>query len=114
MLTVAPIAWPLDGRTTGFHARADAFADDGRDIETAGYDGGEFLTAQSSDDVARAHAGARHLREDTDDFVADGVPEAVVDRLEVIEIEHQDGRRLRAAAPARDTGSWRSPGKRAG
>ena len=49
---------------------------------------------KSADDVVGARARAHYLPEHAQDFVTNSVAEAVVDRLEVLEIEHQYRHRL--------------------
>ena len=59
---------------------------------------GEFLAAEPADQIGLAQTRARGLGEDLQHLVADRVAEAVVDRLEMIEIDQQHGDR----AVARD------------
>ena len=63
---------------------------------------GEFVTAEARDGVAGPHRGDESLRDEHQQPVALGVAEPIVDRLEVVEIEIEDGRRQRAARCARE------------
>ena len=65
-----------------------ALADQRRNGEIAGHDGGKLLAAEPGDDVVGTHAVAQHLREHLQDRVAHRVAKPIVDRLEVVEIEH--------------------------
>ena len=61
----------------------------------------EFLAAVTSEDLARVHRGAQRRGETLQQLVAHGVSEAIVDGLEVIEIDEADDQRaacLRAHA----------------
>ena len=51
----------------------------------------ELVAAESGDGVATAHTRPQSLGDDHQDLVADGVAEAVVDRLEVVEIDEEQG-----------------------
>ena len=57
----------------------------------AGEDQGELLPAQAGDDVALADDGAQALGDRAEDLVALAVAVGVVDRLEVVEVERDDG-----------------------
>jgi hypothetical protein len=59
-----------------------------------------IVAALAGNHLAAAHAGAEPLRQDPQHRVAGLVAEAVVDQLEVVEIDEGD-RHLRAAVPGR-------------
>ena len=61
---------------------------------------GELVAAEARDLVVRAHERADEAGQLDEDLVAGGVPERVVDDLEVVEVEEEEGRR-RPAARAR-------------
>ncbi len=61
--------------------------------------GGEFLAAKPTEQVGRTDGLARALGEYLQHAVADRMAEAVVDRLEVIEV-HQQHRDLRSCLRA--------------
>ena len=56
-----------------------------------GKDDGELLAADAADDVARAHERRRHLAERDEDLVPDAVAADVVDALELVDVEHEQG-----------------------
>jgi hypothetical protein len=56
-------------------------------------DGGELISAYPIGAVAQASA-SEHLRHAVDDFVAIGMAVAVVDELEVVDVEHGQRQRL--------------------
>src|SRR5205807_7009786 len=58
---------------------------------------GEFVAAQASGDVAGADTISQRLAESADGAVAGMMPERVVDRLQVVEVEESD--RERTARP---------------
>src|SRR5665647_1915582 len=66
-------------------------------------DRGKFLAAQPADDIAGAHAFANGLGEYLQHTVADAMAKAVVDRLEMIEIEHQQLSLIHISEPTRRT-----------
>ena len=61
---------------------------------------GEFVAAESRDHVDLAHTGGEPFRDRTQYFIARVVAEAVVDVLEAIQIEEQDGQHFSAALGA--------------
>ena len=63
--------------------RGHALSDRARD------DRDEFLTAEASDHVVLAHRGAGDRAEQAQRLIADRVSVAVIDRLEMVEVEHQ-------------------------
>ena len=63
---------------------------------------GELVAAEARGGVARAHARCKPLRDLGEHLVAGRVPEAVVDRLEVVEVEEHDRDAAVLAAIARD------------
>lgn len=85
-------------------------------------DHGELLAADPADDVVGTDRRAEVVRELGQDVVADGVPEDVVDLLEVVDIDHHDrdvlvlGRRARqlAAEPLVEVAMVVEPGQRVG
>jgi hypothetical protein len=74
----------------------------GRVRQRPRHDHGELLAAEASDQVGGAKIGARDGGEQARDIVAGLVTEAIVDRFELIEIEHQRTHRLAAFGVARD------------
>ena len=65
-----------------------------------GLDDRKFVTAQSCDQVGVADAAAQPACEGHEQLVADRMPERVVDGLEVIEIEIENGQPRAAMNPA--------------
>ena len=63
----------------------------------------ELVAAEAGDDVAGAQVGAQPRRDRPQQLVAGVVAEAVVDQLEVVEVEEEDADRRagRGAAPQR-------------
>ena len=53
----------------------------------------ELLAAEAPDDVIGAKRGLNGMRRVPEDAVAERMPMCVVDALEVIEVDHQDGKR---------------------
>ena len=64
----------------------------------------ELVAALSPDDVARAAGPAQALGDGGQELVAGLVPEAVVDELEVVEVDVEDGERSPAVLHVRDRG----------
>src|SRR5262245_43701013 len=97
MLTVAPTAWAATV------APANSKLDRTRSpillalSGPPGTIGDKLFAAKPGDDVVGTRARSHHLSENTQDFIAQGVPETVVDRFEMIEIEYQQGHRLPAS-----------------
>src|SRR5262245_58881413 len=87
-----------DGRPRKFETRSYAFADFASALRASWDDRDKLFAAKPGDDVVGTRARSHHLSENTQDFIAQGVPETVVDRFEMIEIEHQQGHRLPASA----------------
>jgi hypothetical protein len=83
----------LDGRRDALERRTNAFADDFGHRKIARHDRGEFLPTEPADDIVRAHAAVQELCEDAQGGIADGMSEPIVDRLEVMEIEHHQRHR---------------------
>ncbi len=69
------------------------------------HDHGELFAADAADDVARAHERARELGQAHEDLVADRVAADVVDALELVDVEHQQGDRIAGAAGAHQLGA---------
>ena len=67
------------------------------DVLTAVDDDGELVAADAGDDVAGPHAAAQPLGEDEQELVAGGVAAAVVDALEVVEVDEEHAHRAAAA-----------------
>lgn len=67
--------------------------DDGLSVQRRGprENGGELVAAEASDHVARTQPGLDQRGNPDEDPVADGMSAAVVDVLEAVEIEHDDG-----------------------
>jgi hypothetical protein len=55
---------------------------------------GELIATQAADQIARGHQFAQQLCKTHQHLVALGVPQAVVDRLEGIEVNEHQGRRV--------------------
>jgi hypothetical protein len=64
---------------------------DGVRLVRRGEDDRELLAADPADDVARAHGRAQVVGELGEHLVAHGMPEDVVDLLEVVDVDHHDG-----------------------
>ena len=62
----------------------------------------ELVAAQPGDDVRLAQAPLQQIGDPPQDRVADGVPVAVVDELEAVDVEHHEARRHRIALGERD------------
>ncbi|PAV69056.1 hypothetical protein WR25_04918 [Diploscapter pachys] len=71
---------------------------DGVVVIAIGQDDDEFLAAIATGDVGLAQADQQQRADVAQNVVADGVPVFVVDRLEVIEIDHDDRRSGRGGA----------------
>src|SRR5471030_3288578 len=83
-----------------FETSANAFSNARHHFHRLGYYRCEFLAAKSADDVARSHAFSHRLRKYAQHVVTNAMTEAVVDRLEMIEIKHQQRNRLAALSLA--------------
>ncbi|MNP09488.1 hypothetical protein D3C76_1015990 [compost metagenome] len=59
----------------------------------------ELFAAHAPGCVGLAQLGAEDRREMPQRLVAHGMPPAIVDRLEVVQVEHQDGRAMARGAP---------------
>ena len=93
VLTVAPIAFEsivAPAAAKPERTRCDL----GCALEATRHDRDEFFAAEASDDVVRARARPHHPAEQAQDLVASSMTKAIIDRLEVIEIEHQHRHRL--------------------
>src|SRR5262249_863509 len=73
----------------GFETGTNAFGDLARAFPAARNDRYELLAAKSADDVICARARAHDLTEQAENIVACSMAEAVIDRFEMVEIEHQ-------------------------
>jgi hypothetical protein len=60
-------------------------------IKAAGQNRGKFFTTEAAYNVGCAHIAAHGFRKDAQRLVAHLMAEAIVDRFEMIEIEHQKG-----------------------
>jgi hypothetical protein len=69
-----------------------------------GQHGREFFAAEPPYDVARARLQAQQFSEVAECAIAECVPPTVVERLEMIEVEHQHG--SAATIPAPDPGKF--------
>src|SRR5215472_12557221 len=58
----------------------------------------ELVAAVAAADVGRAQTHAERRRDDAQDFIAGLMPECVVERLEIVEVEERDRERM-AGAP---------------
>ena len=83
-----------DGCACSLKAGTDAFGDLACALQAAWNDCDEFFAAESGDDVVGARARSHYLSEHTQGGIADTMAKADIDRLEVIEIEHQHRDRL--------------------
>ena len=63
------------------------------------HDHAELLATEAADDVVWAYASAHGVRERAEQLVTDAVSVHVVDALEVVDVEHEDGNRT--VRPAR-------------
>ena len=102
MLTVAPISWPEITTPAAWNAARTRSATSAASAALPG------MIAANSSPPSRpitsvgAHVGGRGRGEHLERVVADGMAEAVVDRFELVEIEHQHADRLRLARALRD------------
>ncbi|MEZ5121860.1 MAG: hypothetical protein R2736_09830 [Solirubrobacterales bacterium] len=62
----------------------------------------ELVAAEAADGVGRPNAGAQAPGDLLQDRIAPGMPERVVDALEVVEVHEDDGDRVATAASGRD------------
>ena len=117
MLTVAQTGRPSTSCAHLGKALADPLGHRHR-LVAAGIDqhGGKFLAAEPADQIGPAHRLARGIGENFQHAVAERVAEAVIDRLEVIEIDQQHRGRPRIGDmalrqqrrhPAGTSGGWR-------
>ncbi len=91
-------------------------------LAAAGDDHGELLAADPADDVCRADARAEVVGEVRQHVVSDGMPEDVVDLLEVVDVDHHDrdvrvlcrGQRQLAAEALVEVAVVVEPGERVG
>ena len=102
MLTVAASGQPATVPAAAWNAARTRSAAIVASASDAGQHGDEFLAAEARDHVRCAHVAARGSGEHAQRLVADGMAEAIVDRLEVIEVEHQHAHRLALLGLARD------------
>ena len=71
---------------------ADVAGDDHRLVLVdLGEDQGELVAAEPGDHVGGARPGAEDLRDGLEHHIAGGAAVAVVDQLEVVDVEHQQG-----------------------
>ena len=68
----------------------------------AGKQDGELVAAEAADDVCRSDPVAEKRREPREYLVADGVAECVVDALEMVHVDDQDGALAAIAAAVGD------------
>ncbi len=87
----APTA--ADGRQVDLAGTRDYTLGDARRIDAVagGHDDGELLAAEPADDVVRPDRRAQRVGQEPQQLVADAVAVHVVDALEVVDVEHQDG-----------------------
>src|SRR5215510_4787883 len=78
-----------EGRARKLKARSHAFADFAGALEASRNDRDKLFTPEPGDDVVGTRARAHHPSKHAQDLVAHGVPETVIDRFEMIKIEHQ-------------------------
>ncbi len=91
--TLAAAVGHAEGRAG--HVQPDAFSDAfGRGQGGVGHDHHELLAAIAAGQVHRPHVAGQANRELAQHLVAGVVAEAVVDLLEVVDVQHQGGDRL--------------------
>ena len=84
---------------------SDAFSDHGRSGRVSGrQDGDELLAADACAEITGAQFAAHCLRERHQYVVADGMAVAIIDALEVIEVEREHRQRFRRAPGQGDVG----------
>ena len=91
-------------------ALAQAFGDrEGKRHIGVGHDDDEFLAAIAAGQIDAADIGGDAVGEFLEHFVADVVAVAVIDRLEVVDVENEEGERLARAAGRLDSrlSRWR-------
>jgi len=82
---------------------ADLLGHDPRSLEVGvGEEGHELLTTEPGHEITRAQRGLDERGDVPEHVVSDPVAVGVVDRLEQVDIEHQDGGRRIASAQARE------------
>src|SRR5262245_30041030 len=86
-----------DRRPRKLKARSNAFADFAGTLQPSWNDRDKLFTTEPGDDVVGTRARSHDLSENTQNLVAHGVAETVIDRFEVIKIEHQQGHGLAAS-----------------
>ena len=94
MLTVASTFCPATTLAADLKRLAHALGRDAGIGEIARQHCDEFLAAEPADHVAGPEARRERRRKGPQHLVAERVTEAVVERLEVVEVEHQDAHRL--------------------
>src|SRR5690242_15049825 len=80
--------------TRGLERGTDALGDLAGALQTPRDDRDKLLASVPADEVVSACTRAHHLPEKTQHAVAEGMAKATINRLEVIEIEHQHGNGL--------------------
>ena len=116
MLTRTWRRWPATSNGAE-SARADAAGGDRglRLVLEADAQDGELVAAEAGDQIGVAHGGLEPLRDLDQQPVAGLVAEAVVDDLEVVEVEEQDRDRLTRiggrAKRSQERGSIGEPGE---
>src|SRR5690606_6344697 len=78
----------------------------GRFLAASLDDQGEFLAAGAGNENIAAHARLENIGDDLDDLVADGMPEAVVDALEAVDIDEDQGVEQNSPAAVEDAGDF--------
>src|SRR5262245_47065957 len=86
-----------DRRPRKLKARSNAFADFVGALQASWNDRDKLFTTEPGDDVVGTRARSHDLSENTQNLVARGVAETVIDRFEVVQIEHQQGHGLAAS-----------------
>src|SRR5262245_53815968 len=87
----------IDRRPRKLKARSHAFADFADALQASWNNCDKLFTTEPGDDVIGTRARSHDLSENTQNFIAHGVAETVIDRFEVIKIEHQQGHGLAAS-----------------
>ena len=114
MLTRTWRRWPATSNGADERGADAAGGDRGlRLVLEADAEDGELVAAEAGDEVGVAHGGLEPLRDLDQQAVAGLVPEAVVDDLEVVEVEEEDGDRLAGVGGGRSApGTRRDRGAR--
>lgn len=78
-----------NGDTRGLESSPHTLSNACSLIAIRGQNRGKLLAAESCHDVTCTQVRTRHLRENTQNLIANGMAEPIIDRLEMIKIKHQ-------------------------